>query len=134
LWRVSVQCGILGTLLVALSKRRANTPAQDRTQLGIAKFLNGAMVIDRRVECLPPSARGPPLRLFTFSFPSEHSEHLFAERVPTTERTEQNTLECSVSSFCGCSVCPVRLTKDGLRRQFHESRSAPFRELPLKPA
>ena len=44
LWRVSVQCGILGTLLVALSKRRANTPAQDRTQLGVAELVNGAVV------------------------------------------------------------------------------------------
>jgi hypothetical protein len=41
----------------------------------------------------------PSLRLFTFSFPSEHFEHfehLFGVRVPTSERTEQNTLECSV--------------------------------------
>jgi len=52
LWRVSVQCGILGTLLVALSKRRANTPAQDRTQLGVAEFVYGAMVVDCRVDYL----------------------------------------------------------------------------------
>jgi hypothetical protein len=50
--RVSVEWLTLGTLLVALYGHDANTPAQDRSQLGVAELLNGAVVIDRRVDYL----------------------------------------------------------------------------------
>ena len=44
--RVSVQCCILRTLLVALDLHDSNTPAQDRFQLGVAELRDGA-VVDR---------------------------------------------------------------------------------------
>ena len=50
--RVSVQCRTFSTLLVALNRRDANTPAQDRGQLGVAEFVNGAVIVDRRVDYL----------------------------------------------------------------------------------
>ena len=40
------------TLLLALNRHDANAPAQDRTQLGVAEFVNGAVVVDRRVDYL----------------------------------------------------------------------------------
>ena len=40
------------TRFVALYRNDANTPAQDRGQLGVAVFVNGAMVVDRRVDYL----------------------------------------------------------------------------------
>ena len=47
--RVSVECP---TLLVTLYRHDANTPAQDRCQLGITKLVKGAVVVDRRVDYL----------------------------------------------------------------------------------
>jgi hypothetical protein len=44
----SVQCPTLRTLLVALNSHEANTPAQDRSQFGVA----GAVIVDRRVDHL----------------------------------------------------------------------------------
>jgi hypothetical protein len=49
---VSVECPIFRTLLVALYRHDANTPAQDRGQLGVAEFVNGAVIVDRRVDYL----------------------------------------------------------------------------------
>ena len=46
--RVSVECPTQRTLLVALYRNDAKTPAQDRTQLGVAELVNGAVVVDRR--------------------------------------------------------------------------------------
>ena len=43
--RVSVER--LRTLLIY--RHEANTPAQDRGQLGVAEFVNGAVIVDRRV-------------------------------------------------------------------------------------
>jgi hypothetical protein len=37
---------------VALYSHDANTPAQDRGQFGVAKFVNGAVIVDRRVDYL----------------------------------------------------------------------------------
>ena len=50
--RVSIQCPTFKTLLVTLYRHDANTPAQDRTQLGIAELVKGAVVVDRRVDYL----------------------------------------------------------------------------------
>ena len=50
--RVSIECPTFGTLLVTLYRHDANTPAQDRTQLGIAELVKGAVVVDRRVDYL----------------------------------------------------------------------------------
>jgi hypothetical protein len=36
----------------ALYRQTANAPAQHRTQLGIAELVNGAVVVDRRVDYL----------------------------------------------------------------------------------
>jgi hypothetical protein len=47
--RVSVECPTFRTLLVSLY---ANTPAQDRTQLGVTELLKGAVVVDRCVDYL----------------------------------------------------------------------------------
>ena len=41
--RVSVECPTFRTLLVTLYRHDANTPAQDRTQLGVAELVNGAV-------------------------------------------------------------------------------------------
>ena len=49
--RVSVECPTF-TLLVALYRHDANTPAQDRSQLSVAELPNGAAVVDRRVDYL----------------------------------------------------------------------------------
>jgi len=48
----SVECLTFRTLLVTLYRHDAYTPAQDRTQLGVAELLKGAVVIDRRVDHL----------------------------------------------------------------------------------
>ena len=48
--RVSVERPIFRTLLIY--KHDANTPAQDRGQLGVAEFVNGAVIVDRRVDHL----------------------------------------------------------------------------------
>ena len=50
--RVSVECPTHRTVLFALYRYDANTPAQHRTQLGVAEFVNGAVVVDRRVDYL----------------------------------------------------------------------------------
>ena len=50
--RVSIECPTFRTLLVALYRHDANTPAQDRTQLGVAELVKGAVVVDRRVDYL----------------------------------------------------------------------------------
>ena len=51
--RVSVQYRTFRTLLlITLHKHDANTPAQDRGQLGVAEFVNGAVIVDRRVDHL----------------------------------------------------------------------------------
>jgi hypothetical protein len=50
--RVSVECPTFRTVLVTLYGHDANTPAQDRTQLGIAELVKGAVVVDRRVDYL----------------------------------------------------------------------------------
>jgi hypothetical protein len=47
---VSVQRYIFGTLLVALNRHDANTPTQDRGQLGVAELVEGAVIVDRRVQ------------------------------------------------------------------------------------
>jgi hypothetical protein len=49
---LSVECPTLRTLLVALNRRDANTSAQDRGQLCVAEFVNGAVIVDRRVDYL----------------------------------------------------------------------------------
>ena len=46
------QCPTFRTLLVALYRHDANTPAQDRTQLGVTELVKGAVVVDRRVDYL----------------------------------------------------------------------------------
>ena len=48
--RISVECP--GTLLVALYRHDANTPAQDRSQLGVTELVKGAVVVDRCVDYL----------------------------------------------------------------------------------
>src|SRR6516162_8108754 len=48
--RISVECP--GTLLVALYRHDANTPAQDRSQLVVAELVKGAVVVDRCVDYL----------------------------------------------------------------------------------
>src|SRR5215831_6319261 len=50
--RVSVQCPTFRTLLVALYRHDTNTPAQDRSQLGVTELVKGAVVVDRRVDDL----------------------------------------------------------------------------------
>jgi hypothetical protein len=50
--RASVECPTFRTLLVTLYRHDANTPAQDRSQLGVAELVNGAMIINRRVDYL----------------------------------------------------------------------------------
>ena len=50
--RVSVECPTFRTLLVTLYRHDANTPAQDRSQLGVAELVKGAVVVDRRVDDL----------------------------------------------------------------------------------
>jgi hypothetical protein len=49
---VLVECPTCRTLLLTLYGHDANTPAQDRSQLGVAKFVNGAVIVDRRVDYL----------------------------------------------------------------------------------
>jgi hypothetical protein len=50
---VSVQCRTFRTLLlITLYSHDANTPAQDRGQLGVAEFVNSAVIVDRRVDYL----------------------------------------------------------------------------------
>ena len=49
---VSVECPTFRTLLVALYRTDANTPAQDRTQLGVTELVKGAVVVDRCVDYL----------------------------------------------------------------------------------
>jgi hypothetical protein len=44
--RVSVQCPTLTTLLVTVYRLDANTPAQNRSQLGVAELVNGAVAVD----------------------------------------------------------------------------------------
>jgi hypothetical protein len=39
-------------LLIALCRRDANMPAQDRCQLGVAELVSGAVIVDRRVDYL----------------------------------------------------------------------------------
>jgi hypothetical protein len=48
--RVSVECPTFGTLLIALYRHDTNTPAQDRTRLGVTELVKGAVVVDRRVD------------------------------------------------------------------------------------
>ena len=48
----SVECPTLRTLLVALYGNDANTPAQDRTQLGIAVFADLAVIDDVVIDLL----------------------------------------------------------------------------------
>src|SRR5262249_32432599 len=48
--RVSVEHPTFSMLLVALYD--ANTPTQDRNQLGVAELVEGAVVVDRRVDYL----------------------------------------------------------------------------------
>ena len=50
--RVSVECPTHRTVLFVLYRQNANTPAQDRSQLGVAELVNGAVVVDRRVDYL----------------------------------------------------------------------------------
>jgi hypothetical protein len=47
--RPSVECPTFRTLLLTLYSNDANTPPQDRGQLGVAEFVNGAVIVDRRV-------------------------------------------------------------------------------------
>jgi hypothetical protein len=51
-YRVSVDRRTVRPLLVALYSHDSNTPPQDRGQLGVAKFVKGAVVVDRRVNHL----------------------------------------------------------------------------------
>jgi hypothetical protein len=48
---VSVQCRTR-TLPITLYRHDANTPAQDRSQLGVAEFVNYAVIVDRCVDHL----------------------------------------------------------------------------------
>jgi hypothetical protein len=48
----SVECPTFRTLLVALYGNDANTPAQDRTQLGIAVFADLAVIDDVVIDLL----------------------------------------------------------------------------------
>ena len=48
--RVSVECPTHRTVLFVLYRQNANTPAQDRSQLGVAELVNGAVVVDRCVD------------------------------------------------------------------------------------
>jgi hypothetical protein len=50
--RPSVECPTFRTLLLTLYSNDANTPPQDRGQLGVAEFVNGAVIVDRRVDYL----------------------------------------------------------------------------------
>jgi hypothetical protein len=50
--RVSVQHPTFRTLLVALYWRDAKMLPQDRGQLGVAEFVNGAVVVDHRIDYL----------------------------------------------------------------------------------
>jgi hypothetical protein len=50
--RVSVECPTFRTLLVALYRHDANTPAQDRGELGIRELLDLTAVADRRIDDL----------------------------------------------------------------------------------
>ena len=50
--RVSVQCRTLRSLLITLYNHDANTPPQNGSQLGVAELVNGAMIINRRVDYL----------------------------------------------------------------------------------
>ena len=50
--RISVECPTHRTVLFVLYRQNANTPAQDRSQLGVAELVNGAVVVDRRVDYL----------------------------------------------------------------------------------
>jgi hypothetical protein len=54
--RALVECP--GTLLITLYGNDANTPAQDRTQLGVAELVKGAIIVDRRVDYLHGCLRG----------------------------------------------------------------------------
>jgi hypothetical protein len=54
---VSVECPTFRTLLVA--QHDANTPAQDRSQLGVGELLNDAVVVDRRVDDLDARDKTP---------------------------------------------------------------------------
>jgi len=45
---VSVEHPTFGTILVTLYGHDANTPAQDRCQLGVAELVKGAVIRDRR--------------------------------------------------------------------------------------
>jgi hypothetical protein len=50
---ISVECPTtFRTPLVALYRHDANPPAQDRSQLGVAELVKGAVVVDRRVDYL----------------------------------------------------------------------------------
>jgi hypothetical protein len=48
----SVQHPTFRTLLLTLYSHDANTPAQNRSQLGVAEFVNGAVIVDCRVDHL----------------------------------------------------------------------------------
>jgi hypothetical protein len=50
--RVSVEWLTPRTLLVALDRHDLHAPAQHRSQLGVAEFVNGAVIVDRRVDDL----------------------------------------------------------------------------------
>ena len=50
--RISVECPTHRTVLFALYRQNANTPAQDRSQLCVTELVKGAVVVDRRVDYL----------------------------------------------------------------------------------
>ena len=50
--RVSVQCPSHGTVLFVLYRQNANTPAQHRTQLGVAEFADLAVIDDVVIDLL----------------------------------------------------------------------------------
>jgi hypothetical protein len=49
---VLVKCRTFRPLLITLYSHDDNTPAQDRSQLGVAELVKGAVVADRRVDYL----------------------------------------------------------------------------------